>query len=312
MTISIKGRSAGAMGAMMAAGLLLSALPVSAQGTDERAAATGPQVEGDNILLIGRGGIANPDGVEEERHWSTYTINLLDGSAQYGWLSNGAPAMPLTLGFELAGPGMIYAVVLDNRLQVTRREDGGLSQSGEGAPVRKFALLGATTREGPFETLVEAEAGAEGRTVVPLPKAMPARYLRLRIDSNWAGAGTTRLSELEVLGELQGLPPAGDSSGIYMHEYGPILIRQQGDEIRGCYNDGLGVLRGTVFGRVMRLAWHSLQEGSIGAATLIAANGRLHGFWYRPDDRMGSPWNAVRQGSLPAKVPASCRAALGL
>ncbi len=296
----------------------VAALPLSVPGYSATAQSTAQADRsaeaGDNLLFIGRGGIAAPDGHEEARHWSTYTINLVDGSPAYGWLSTEAQTLPHTLNFELAATATLRAVALDNRLAGEVREDGGLSQSGEGAPVRRFALLGSTVGpDGPFEVLVEGEAGADGRTVVPFPSSRVARWLRLRIDSNWAGAGTTRLSELEVLGELSGMPAAteGDASGVYSHEYGPILIRQQGNEIRGCYNDGLGALRGAVFGRVMRLGWFSQQEGSIGAATLVAANQRLHGFWYRPDDRMGSPWNAVWTGPLPAKVPVACRAALG-
>jgi len=174
-------------------------------------------------------------------------------------------------------------------------------------------LLGSTKGpEGPFETLVEGEAKADAQTMVKLPKAASARWLRLRIDSNWAGSGQTRLSDLAVLGTLdqRGAAAVTDASGIYAHEYGPIALRQQGSEIFGCYNDGLGTLRGTVFGRIMRLAWFSKEEGSIGAATLVAANGKLYGFWYRPEDKMGSPWNAVREGGLDGTDLSKCRAAL--
>ena len=148
--------------------------------------------------------------------------------------------------------------------------------------------------------------------VVKLPKPATARWLRLRVDSNWAGSGQTRLSDLAILGTLdqRGGAAIADASGVYAHEYGPILLRQKGNEVFGCYNDGLGTLRGTVFGRIMRLAWYSKAEGSIGAATLVAANGKLYGFWYRPEDRMGSPWNAVREGGLDGADLGKCRAAL--
>lgn len=148
--------------------------------------------------------------------------------------------------------------------------------------------------------------------MVKLPKEAAARWLRLRVDSNWAGSGQTRLADLAVIGTLEqrGAAAIADASGLYSHEYGPILLRQKGNEVFGCYNDGLGTLRGTMFGRIMRLAWFSQQEGSIGAATLVAANGKLYGFWYRPEDKMGSPWNAAREGGLDAADLGKCRAAL--
>ncbi|WP_422061054.1 hypothetical protein [Sphingopyxis sp.] len=277
-------------------------------GNDSAAAA-----EGDNILHISWGGIAEADTGEAKRHWSTWTINLVDGGAAYGWLSDKSVTLPHALGFELAGNGKIGAVALDNRFEPVVREDGSMSQTAEGSPVRRFAILGSVKGpEGPFETLVEGEAKADARTVVKLPKEASARWLRLRIDSNWKGSGPTRLSDLAILGTLdqRGGAEAADVSGVYSHEYGPILLRQAGSEIFGCYNDGLGTLRGTKFGRIMRLAWFSKTEGSIGAATLVAANGKLYGFWYRPEDRMGSPWNAMKESGLDAADLAKCRTAL--
>jgi len=278
----------------------------------EKAADKPAEPAGDNILHISWGGIAEADAGEAKRHWSTYTINLVDGGPAYGWLSEKEAAFPHTLNFELAGVGKVRAVALDNRFEPVVREDGSMSQTAEGSPVRRFALLGSTTGpEGPFATLVEGEAKADTQTVVKLPKEASARWLRLRIDSNWAGSGATRLSDLAVIGELEqrGAAATADVSGVYGHEYGPITLRQKGNEIWGCYNDGLGTLRGTIFGRIMRLAWFSKEEGSIGSATLVAANDKLYGFWYRPEDKMGSPWNAVKEKGLEGD-PGKCRAAL--
>jgi len=78
----------------------------------------------------------------------------------------------------------------------------------------------------------------------------------------------------------------------------------------GCYNNGLGTMRGTLFGRIMRLAWFSTEEGSIGAETLVAADETLYGFWYRPEDKMGSPWNADKQSGIDGTDLGKCRAVL--
>ena len=226
---------------------------------------------------------------------------------------NRDPAKGTTLSPPLWNALYVDAVALDNRFEPVVREDGSMSQTAEGSPVRRFALLGSTKGlEGPYATLIEGEAKADAQTVVKLPKPATARWLRLRVDSNWAGSGQTRLSDLAILGTLdqRGGAAIADASGVYAHEYGPILLRQKGNEVFGCYNDGLGTLRGTVFGRIMRLAWYSKAEGSIGAATLVAANGKLYGFWYRPEDKMGSPWNAVRESGLAGADLGKCRAAL--
>lgn len=268
---------------------------------------------GNNILHISWGGIAEAEAGEAKRHWSTYTINLVDGGPAYGWLSEKTIRFPHTLNFELAGNGKINAVVIDSRFEPVVREDGSMSQTAEGSPVRRFALLGSTSgSEGPFELLVDGEAKADAQTTVKLPKESRARWLRLRIDSNWAGSGATRLSDVAIIGDVEqrGAAAVADVGGVYSHEYGPIMLRQRGNEILGCYNDGLGTLRGTIFGRIMRLAWFSEEEGSIGAATLVAANDKLYGFWYRPEDKMGSPWNADKQSGIDGADLGKCRAVL--
>ncbi len=283
------------------------------QPTAPKSVEASAEPQGDNILHITWGGIAEADQGGAKRHWSTWTINLVDGGPEYGWLSEKDAAFPHTLNFELAGAGKVRAVALDNRFAPVVREDGSMSQTAEGSPVRRFALLGSMAGpDGPFETLVTGEAKADAGTLIKLPKEASARWLRLRIDSNWKGGGATRLSDLAVFGELDQRGAAGeaDVSGVYAHEYGPIALRQSGQDIWGCYNNGLGTLRGTVFGRILRLAWFSKEEGSIGSATLVAANGKLYGFWYRPEDKMGSPWNAVRETTLTDADLGACRAAL--
>ncbi len=57
-------------------------------------------------------------------------------------------------------------------------------------------------------------------------------------------------------------------------------------------------------------AWFSNEEGSIGTATLVAANDKLYGFWYRPEDKMVSPWNADKQSGIDGADMGKCRAVL--
>jgi len=256
-----------------------------------------PKAEPANILHISRGGIAYPDGDEVKRHWSNYTINLIDGSQAYGWTSEDKAALPHDLFFELAGNGRITGFALDSTFAPVRREDGRASNSPSGSPVRHFALWGSTvSRNGPWTKLYQGEAKADQRTAFTLDRPAEARWLKLTVNDSWAGGAPVRLSEFEVMGELAakdgGAVP--DVTGYYMHEYGPIVLRQDGHLIHGCYNNGDGQLEGMILGRVMRLAWYMPKEKSIGMATLVADGNQLYGFWYRDQDRMGSPWNAVK------------------
>ena len=253
--------------------------------------------EGNDILHITAGGIAQADSGEAKRHWSEFTINLIDGSTAYGWTSEKTISFPHTLNFELAGPGRIDALALDSTFAPVQREDGSESVSADGSPVRRFTVLGSlASPDGPYFKIYSGEAAKDQRTLFKLDKPVSARWLRLVIESNWAGSGQTRLSEFAVEGELdqKGAGGVADVSGYYTHEYGPILLRQDGDHVRGCYNNGSGRLEGVIHGRVMRLGWYEAGQGSVGAATLVAAKDQLYGFWYREGDKMGSPWNAVK------------------
>ena len=52
-----------------------------------------------------RAGHPEADAGEAKRHWSTWTINLVDGDPAYGWLSDKGVTLPHALNFELAGNG---------------------------------------------------------------------------------------------------------------------------------------------------------------------------------------------------------------
>ncbi|MFN8059872.1 MAG: discoidin domain-containing protein [Vicinamibacterales bacterium] len=267
---------------------------------------------GTNILHISWGGIALPDADEETRHWSTWTINLVDGGVSYGWTSSSAMTFPHELMFELAGTGVVNGIVLDTRFEPDVREDGSISPRPDASAVRAFRVLGSTAGPaGPFVDLVAGEAAQDHRSTFALSAPTRARWVKLVVEGNWRGSGATYLGDFGVLGVLETrAEAAADVSGQYAHSYGPILLRQHGAEIFGCYNDGLGQLRGLVLGRTMRLAWSSAKEQSLGSATLVAADDKLYGFWYRAGDRMGSPWNAAKAKALADVDLGACQGAI--
>ena len=92
--------------AMMAlAGALL--LAGCSNAAPDKPAAKAAEPAGDNILHISWAGIAEADAGEAKRHWTTWTINLVDGGPAYGWLSDKSVTLPHALNFELAGTGKI-------------------------------------------------------------------------------------------------------------------------------------------------------------------------------------------------------------
>lgn len=279
------------------------------------AKATPLKAEPSNILHLTWGGIAYPDDGEAKRHWSNWTINLIDGGEAYGWTSQKDITFPHELKFELAGAGKISGVVLDSRFAPVVREDGSMSVSAEGSPVRRFSVMGSVEGpDGPYFKIIDGEAPKDQRTRFDLPAPAHARWIKLVVESNWNGQGQTRLADFGVLGELdkRGDAAPADVSGVYAHEYGPILLRQDGNVVHGCYNDGAGRIEGLIYGRIMRLAWQMPNDKSIGSATLVAANNKLYGFWYRDGDRMGSPWNATLTSSLATAKIGDCAKFLGL
>ncbi|MDH7972082.1 discoidin domain-containing protein [Sphingomonas sp. AR_OL41] len=275
-------------------GALLLGACSAAKAPEQQPAAAAPAT---NILHIDWGGIAYPDGDELKRHWSNYTINLIDGSEAYGWTSEKDISFPHTLAFELAGAGKITGLALDSTFAPVTREDGSSSSTADGSPVRHFRVMGSTASpDGPWFEIYRGEAAQGKRSDFTLKAPVTARWVRLMIDDNWAAGGQTRLSEFELHGALaeRGAGGVPDVTGYYTHEYGPIVLKQDGHLIHGCYNGGDGQLEGMIYGRIMRLAWYMPKEKSIGTATLVAGNGQLYGFWYRDMGRMGSPWNATK------------------
>jgi hypothetical protein len=288
----------------MAAALLCVGISAHAGSKQAKAAP-----EPDDILHITAGGIAFPDTGETGRHWSNWSINLIDGSEAYGWTSEKSITFPHALNFELAGPGKISGFVLDTVFAPVVREDGSSSQLPEGSPVRRFEILGSIAgSDGPWFKIMQGEAEKNARARFDLAAPVRARWIRLIVDSNWTGSGQTRLSEFGTLGELeqQGAAAPTDVSGEYSHEYGPIVLQQEGNVIHGCFNKGYGRLEGLIFGRVMRLAYFEPASNAIGTATFVASGGKLYGFWYRDGDQMGSPWNAVKVHALKDATLTGC------
>ncbi|MBT5185974.1 MAG: discoidin domain-containing protein [Kordiimonadaceae bacterium] len=285
---------------------------LSASALAQDIEATEPQFE-TNILHISWGGIAEADVNEAERHWSNWTIHLIDGKTGYGWTSEESIKFPHELHFELAGSGTINNIVLDNRFEPVIREDGTFSQEATGSSVKEFELLGSLAgKDGPYFSIAKGQANKDLRNAFALSEPVQARWLKLVIKSNWEGGGVTRLSELEINGELdeRGAAAVEDVSGVYDHEYGDIILRQDGHEVYGCYGGGYGQLRGQIFGRIISLSWFSEIDQNIGSAAFSATDKKIYGFWYGQNNIMGSPWNSEKSSNLDGVDLGDCQQAI--
>jgi hypothetical protein len=259
-----------------------------------------------NLLYIGEGGIALADGNEQGRDWRNFSINLVDGSNQYGWTSAPGTRFPHTLVFELERRSVIHRVALDSSFAPVVGYDGRRSEPPAGGPARRFRLWGV----GPAGAglagaaqpvlLLEGELPRSSRAEYALAAPATVEALRLEILDNWGDEARTHLAEFEAIGsKVEGAPVnASGIDGLYAHEYGPIALRRDGDKVSGCYLNGAGALEGLVSGRVMRLAFLEPANGRMGAVTFVAAHDQLYGFWFNPLDAMGSPWNAPKVAGL--------------
>jgi len=96
-------------------------------------------------------------------------------------------------------------------------------------------------------------------------------------------------------------------SGVYSTDYGDdIILRQQGSKITGCYKNGVAELQGVAMGRLLRLSFLEPDVPSAGAATLVVANDKVYGFWYRRNNQMGSPWHATKTAELTPATAKPC------
>lgn len=259
-----------------------------------------------NLLHIAEGTIALPDGDEIDTQWRGFTINLLDGSDNYGWVSREGIAAPHRIDFELAQLSLIEAVALSSTFEAITAYDGELVQSGAGVgPARRFRILYSSSLEGDdFQILLEDELAPSSDMKFEFASAATVRRLRLELLSNWDDMPRTRLSEIRAFGTRLELDagPDFDINGIYEHNYGPIVLRRNGNLVEGCYLDGRGLLNGVMNGRVLRLAYLEREDSRMGTALFVAAHEKLFGFWFGSRNEMGSPWNAPKIGSLAADL----------
>jgi OmpA family/Sad1 / UNC-like C-terminal len=223
------------------------------------------------------------------------SLLLLDGTSSRGWCSS-APN-PNTFVIELAAPSTINKLVFDTT--------DSQEPSYPGISAREIEVYGSTkSAEEGFTKIGAFEAAKGGRKEFPLTPPATAQWLKFVVLSNWGQKEYTELMELEAYGTME--QSANVSfSGIYKTNYGPIELKQDGNQISGCYYDGKGSFRGVLEGRAARMEWRQDEGRKFGGLMMVLTADRkfLNGLWYE-NGAIGGKWFGNRLTDMKSYCPA--------
>ena len=242
------------------------------------------QTRSHDLLALNAGAIIRSTTGEYDA-WPA--MALLDGDVDTGWASREGHPVPNTIVIELPQRHRVDSIVLDNT-HAQEVEFPGIS-------ARNVEIwLSTTTSDDNFTLAAVVEGSQGGRLEYPLPFGSEAQWIRLVITSNWGNRDFTELMELEAYGERLG--PAVEMpliAGTFQTNFGPLYLEQNGELIRGCYDDGSAQVTGTIEGRMLALEWRETAE--FGSARLgVSADGAyLNGLWYQ-DARLRGMWAGPR------------------
>lgn len=242
-----------------------------------------------DLLDIAAGAVVLSFSSEYSPAWAA--LLLIDGSTKTGWC-NGKPN-PNTIVIELPRITELSTIVLDNT--------DTPESSYPGISARHVEIHASTTSSTDgFQKIATLEAAQGKRKEFPLAPTK-ARWLRLIILSNWGHAQYTELMELEANGKPLEEVKAAAISGVYVTNYGPLLLKQFGSNVYGCYGGG-NTVWGSFNGRVLQAEWR--HSGSrIGTAMMVLSsdNEFLNGLWYEHGSYQG-----LWFGNRDSKAKAGC------
>lgn len=258
----------------LAFGLLVAATALAQSGT-------GDQSLGPDHLNLDAGAVVISHSGQYNEEWAALLV--LDDTTDRGWSAGEGAAFPHEIVVELAQPTALSAVAVSN--------EGVLEADYPGISARRVEVWGSL--DGPdqgFRKILDVEAEKAARSLFELPQPVEARWLKLRIRSNWGHGQYTELMELEAYGEAlevrEERPPL---AGVYDTNYDLIVFKQEGDQVRGCYDFDGGTLAGTTDGRVVRFQWTENGGDQHGTAIMVLSQSgeQLNGFWYEGGEYQG-------------------------
>ncbi|MBM4779847.1 MAG: OmpA family protein [Archangiaceae bacterium] len=205
--------------------------------------------------------------------WAAW--RLADGSPT-GWCSASGEPSGASFEWELDGAWTLETFVVD----ASTTEEA----SYPGISVKKLTLSVANGA-GAWKSLGTFEVAQHAKKSFPLPKGTTATRVKVDIVGNHGHAEYTEVAELDLLGTRNAPSPMRSFAGVYTSNYGPMRFEQEGDQVFGCYDYGsiVGLLWGTVSGRVVQLTWYEEGESSTreGTGTFASVKDEAgqQGFW---------------------------------
>lgn len=220
---------------------------------------------------------------------------LLDGTTSYGWASKPNAPFPHNFVLELANTASLDSLVIDNR-EVEESAYPGIS-------ARNIEIWVST--QGPdsgYKKAMVIEAAQHQRKLFKFPQPTEVRWLKLVVTSNYGHPDYTEMMELEAYGKFIENIDSPDFSGVFNTNYNLMLFKQQGNQVRGCYDWDGGTLTGTTDGRTVQFEWREDEGTDIGTAVMVLASDgvAINGIWYK-DGAYGNYWRGdrVKDGRKP-------------
>ncbi len=261
-----------------------------------------------NVLLLRNGAVVLAHTGQYDKEFSPAT--MLEGDLGNYWASS-TTRFPLGqhIGFiiELRQTYLLDRLVVDNR-EIDEEAFPGVS-------ARRVSFSASTqSSSGPWKVFLTMEAKRFGRKEEQLEKPTAARWLKVEVLSNYGDVSYTEINELEAYGTPTGkAPEPQQANGVYLTNYGPLLLKVNGSRFEGCYEIDTGYVYGSTDGRVFDMNWIEHRGEERGTALLaLSSKGLLSGLWYE-DDIMKGPWFGNRLEGK-AKIdcdPASAAAHVG-
>jgi hypothetical protein len=247
------------------------------------------QERGNDLLALRSGAVVVSSSSEYDA-WPA--MALLDDNAHTGWASHRGRRAPHTIVIELPQRFALESISFDN----TRTQE--IDYPGISARDVEIWLSTTSAADG-FVRVATVEASQGGREQFALPRRSEARWVKLVVLSNWGNEEFTEIMELEAYGAPVGsVEEVVSVAGTYATNFGPLVLQQSGDRVRGCYDGGAASISGLLDGRLMRVRWEE-RSGSGSALLALSSGGELlNGLWYEGAELRGT-WQGRRDADDP-------------